>query len=118
MVVPTIENLELECLNITWPKNPVRKTYTDQSSQQFYVQAVPHSTITATENVLRKRPDRPQEVKFDRYFRDFSKVDKRFYQEMISPAIAEAFIQKTKFVCVLLGTNWCVNLISVNSQTL
>ena len=84
-----------------------------ESLQQFYVQAVPHSSIkVVTETVQRMRPDRPQELSFDTYFRKYTRVDKRFYQELITPSIAEAFVQKTKFVRVLLGTNWCVNLVS------
>ena len=84
-----------------------------ESLQQFYIQAVPHSTIAVTtETVQRKRPDRPHEINFDSYFQKYARVDKRFYEEMITPSIAEAFLQKTKFVRVLLGTNWCVNLVS------
>ena len=84
-----------------------------ESLEQFYVQAVPHSTVkVAIESVQRKRKDRPQELTFDRFFDDYHRADKRFYQEMITPSIAHAFLQKSTFIQVLLGTPSCVNLIS------
>ena len=41
-----------------------------ESLAQFYIQAIPHSTVAvAIKSVQRKRKDRPQELSFDRFFR-------------------------------------------------
>ena len=88
-------------------------TVFQESLEQFYIQAVPFSTIAVEiENVKNTRVERPHEISFDDYFVKYPTADKKFYMDMITPYVAEAFLRKTKYVRVLFGTNWCVNLIS------
>ena len=89
------------------------KEVLDESLKTFYLQAIPYSTLVVDVVKMGKGgPPRRQELSFDDYFSKYHSADKRFYREMITPYIAEQFIQKTKYVRALMGSETCVNLVS------